>query len=970
VPRAPLTLCVVLLAIIPACGRGRTRSSLRPTDLRCEYRVDPAGLDVPQPRLGWVLEAAEGVDPLRVRGQRQTAYRILVASTPEVLKRDEGDLWDSGQVASDRQNQIAYEGEPLGSRRQCWWKVQVWDERGERSAWSAPAGWSMGLLVSSDWSAQWIGLPGAAPLPPPPSEAAARRGPSREPRPPQPVAMFRRSFELPAPVARAVLYATARGVYEVRLNGERVGDHILAPEWTEYDRRIQYQTYDVTGLLRRGPNAVGALLGEGWYAGRLGWENWPDTYGPYPQLLVQLEVELKNGERVVVATDGSWSGTLEGPIRSSGIYDGETVDARRRRSGWDAPGFDDRGWGSVTVAPRDATPLVWPRSEPVGIFTELVPVALNQPQPGRYVFDLGQNMVGWCRFRARGPAGTTVTLRHAEMLNADGTIYTENLRGAKATDTYILAGTGEEIFEPRFTYHGFRYVEVTGLPGTPRREDLVGLPFCTRSEEVGRFESSSELVNALMRNIGWGLRGNLTGVPTDCPQRDERLGWTGDILAFSQTAVYTRDMAALFTKFCQDLRDGQLADGRFPDFAPRGPVRRSEGFAGAPAWGDAGVVLPWRMYVDYGDVRLLEEHYEAARRWIEWIYANNPDHLWRRQRGNDYGDWVNGDSVRLEGFPARGNNVPKEVFATAFWAQSTALVAKMARVLGRDEDARRYEGLTGRIRQAFAAAYLGEEGVLRGDTQGGYALALDLGLVPESDAAEGAGGLRGKMLHRLEDALARNHGHLSTGFHTAYRALRVLTEGGRHQEALRLLLLTTPPSWGYMVAQGATTMWELWDGYVAGRGFGNPGMNSFNHYMFGSVGEWIWQYLVGIYPDERLPGFAGFVVEPKPGPGLERVHGTYRSVRGPIEVDWRTEGDRLTLELAVPPNTTAQVILPPVPAGGEIVRESGSPLTQAAGIREVTTRPDPRTGGVIVSFLAGSGRYRFTLPLTSTGAGR
>lgn len=897
---------ILFVLLLAGCASLTGRDSVfRPVMLQCEYRVDPMGIDVKQPRLSWILESGE-------RGQKQTAYRILVAASLDELEENRGGFWDSGKVDSGRQLHVVYDGKPLASRTACWWKVRAWDRDGEPSPWSLPARFTLGLIEKKDWSAEWIGLPaplekedenpmlmkwlwhpGAATddgkaffrrdldvgdscsqvvleitaddsyllyingeqikkdgnwrtierfeLKPGEQikrgrnviavEAVNSEGPcgficgimvegqdgaalldgtewvctdsaekswfapdaqptgwvkpkvlaeygaepwgtlSRGLRPAQPAVMLRKGFDLEEKVARATLYATARGVYQARINGKPVGDQVLAPEWTEYNKRVQVQTHDVTGLLKKGDNAIAVLLGEGWYAGRMGFEDWPDVYGENPQFLLQLEVELEGGRKAVITSDGSWRGTVEGPVRASGIYDGETIDARLRMAGWDNPGFDDKEWQSkwhpVEAAPLDETRLVWQRSQPIGVIEELEPVRLTEPSPGVHVFDFGQNMVGFCRLKARGPEGATITVRHAERLDENGNLYTANLRAAKATDTYILSGSKEDVFEPHFTYHGFRYVEVTGLEEPPELGDLIGLPFCTRAPEVFRFKCSSPLVNRLMQNILWGLRGNLTGVPTDCPQRDERLGWTGDVLAFSQTATFNMDLAAFFAKYSQDLRDAQSEDGQFPDFAPKGPARNMDRFGGVPAWGDAGIVIPWRVYQNYGDQRLLEEHYASAEKWIAYIQGENPDLLWTKGRHNDYGDWVNGDTVRLEEFPNKGNNLPKEVFATAFFANSVRIVSSMAKVLGRMEDVKRYDELFERIKTAFNEAYVEKDGRIQGDTQAGYALALNMDLLEEP--------IRPLAVKHLLEAIERYKGHLSTGFHTAYRLMLELS---------------------------------------------------------------------------------------------------------------------------------------------------------------------------------------------------
>ncbi len=1068
---------------------------LNPTNLRCEYRIDPLGVDIPLPRLSWVVESDQ-------RGQAQTAYQVIVASGRDELMRREGTLFDSGKIASDRTLHVAYGGEPLRSRQQCWWAVRVWDRHDRPSAWSRPARWSMGLLERSDWQAEWITIPrpggteetalllgdwiwhptqksddarvcfrckvhleksdikvtlalsadnhyrlfvngveigsdgqwksvetytlfqgkqlepgmnliavearntdgpagllfGMGSMGPPGTGRiktvegsqwrcidadAAGIGEENtewlsagyddrswispvavgtygdEPwgkpgvgvRKPQSAVDLCRRFDVAREdLKRATVYVTAQGIYELKLNGRKVGRSSLAPEWTEYNRRIQYQTHDVTEFISPGEtNDLFATVAEGWFAGRIGFSQ-PRLYGENPALLMQLEIEFDDGTQTVVASDSAWRGSRDGPVTAAGIYDGETIDNRRSMSEAIGIALGDKYWKPATHSPLTGdVDLVWQRSEPVAITREIVPVSLDEPRPGIFVFDLGQNMVGVCRFKARGPAGGSVTLRHAERLAADGTIYRDNLRQAAAEDTFVLDGRGEEVFEPRFTFHGFRYVEVTGAADTPRLSDLVGLPMHTSATETGRFQSSNVLVNQLMKNILWGQRGNLTGIPTDCPQRDERLGWTGDILAFAEAAIYNMDLAAFFTKYVHDLRDAQNEDGRFPDFAPLGAKRDTGEFCGVPAWGDAGVVIPWQLYRYYGDERVLEEHFEAARRWIDYIHSKNPDLLWTEGRGNDYGDWVNGDTVRIEGFPREGNAVPKEVFATAFFADSTRIVSEMARVLGRDGEARQYGELAAKIRAAFRKAYVNDEGRIEGDTQGGYALALDMELL-EGDSTRAA------IAHLLE-ALERYRGHLSTGFHTSHRLMQVLSEHGHHREACRLINLTTPPSWGYMVEQGATTIWERWDGYVEGRGFADPGMNSFNHYMFGAVGAWVWSRIVGIDLDASSNAFKRFAISPRPGPGFTWARGAYDSIRGTIESDWRIEKGTFFLRVTVPANTTALVRIPTTDARN--VREGDAKLSDVDGL----TLAGSEEGAIYVE--TGSGTYAFSAPYES-----
>ncbi|MCU0962641.1 MAG: family 78 glycoside hydrolase catalytic domain, partial [Pirellulaceae bacterium] len=1021
--------------------------TLTATSLRCEYLINPLGIDVEKPRLSWVLQSD-------VRGQQQTAYRVLVARSQAALAQGRGDLWDSGKVSSTQSAQVAYAGQSLASRTPCYWKVQVWDRNDNASAWSEPAHWSMGLLRPEDWQAQWIAHPRAAQRKPsaphngyhsqfsaqaetekwvavdlgvlrqidavrlyparpfdwspdtpgflfplrfhveasehadfatattvvdqtaqdvpnpgadavtytfPPitaryvrltatrlrlrdaahyglalaelqvlcgeqvvsvgasatsgdsieapgwsiaflldSRVASERGDMAL----LPPAMLRREFRIEGDVQAATAYVSARGLYDLYINGRRVGDRVLAPEWTEYDRRIQYQTYDVTPLLRPGVNSLAVTLADGWYAGRIGLAPPPGrfVYGSCAQCLLQLEFATTDGRRECIVSDGTWRTTDAGPIRYVDILDGEVYDARQEIAGWAEPGFDDSSWERVHAAPRGDAKLVWQRNEPMRITTELIPIALTEPVPGSYVFDLGQNMVGWCRLKLCAQRGSRIQLRHAERLNDDGTIYVANLRGAPQVDQYIAGSDQPEMFEPHFTYHGFRYVEVTGLPARPQLGDLTGCVVHSSSPIVGQFTCSNALVNQLMHNIQWVQRGNMHGVPTDCPQRDERLGWMGDIQAFSQTAIFTMDMAGFFSKWVHDIRDCQLPDGRYPNFAPRAWARQLEVGMGVPAWADAGTMVPWRMYQNYGDRRMLEEHFASAVKWVDYVHGQNPNLLWLNSRSDDYSDWLNGDTLILEGYPTGISAVPKEVLATAFFAESARIVARMAAVLGKDAEQAKYRQLAQQIEEAFNRAYVASDGRIQGDTQAGYALALHFDLLPDAQ--------RTKATTHLLEAIAKYRGHPSTGIQTTHRMMLELTRNGQHAEACRLVQLKTVPSWGYTIEMGATTIWERWDGYVAGRGFQDPGMNSFNHWALGSVGEWVWRDIVGINPLDDHPGYEQFVIRPRPGPGFTWAQGQYDSIRGRIVSDWRTDGGRFILKLQVPPGATARVYLP------------------------------------------------------------
>jgi len=762
----------------------------------------------------------------------------------------------------------------------------------------------------------------------------------------QPASYLRKNFEISGEITRATVYTTARGVYELRLNSQRVGDRLLAPEWTSYHHRIQYQTYDVTAQLHQGRNAIGAILGAGWYSGRIGLVPRRRVYGSYPQLLLRLDVELKDGRSLSVVSDESWQRALEVPLESSDILDGENYDARKEMNGWDSLDFQGKGWQKVEAdADIGAAKLVWQPNEPIRVVKEMAPLRLTEPRPGAYIFDLGQNMVGWCRIKVHGSAGDVIIARYAEMLNDNGAIYTANLRGAPATDRFILRGGGEEVLEPHFTYHGFRYVEVAGISYRPPMEAVLGKVFYSSAPETGSFETSNPLLNQLMQNILWTQRANLESIPTDCPQRDERLGWMGDIQAFSQTAIFNMNMAAFFTKWLRDVRDDQLEDGRFPDFAPNPfiTIGQENGF-GAPAWADAGTIVPWRVYLNYADTRLLEEHFESAKHWVDFVRSKNPSNLWENARGGDYNDWLNADTLILEGWPLKGGAVPNAIFATAFYAHSVDLVTRMATVLGRSEAAKHYGQLFDQIKTAFNQAYVSSNGRIEGNTQAGYALALYFDLLPEA--------LRPKATEHLVEALKVYKGQLSTGIQSTHRLLLELTRNGLNEESYRLLNLRSFPSWGFMIDNGATTIWERWDGYVKGRGFQNPEMNSFNHWAFGAVGEWLWRNVIGINPEAATPGYQHFMIHPRPGGGLSWARGSYDSIRGLIVSDWKIDKHIFTLRVVIPVNTTATVCIPT--SDDKSVKEGGGSIHTAKGVT-----PLGREEGV-AKYRVVSGIYEFT----------
>ncbi len=884
-----LTLGAVLLA-------GIASAAVAAKDLRCEYLTDPLGIDAGSPRLSWILTSDQ-------RGEKQTAYQILVASSAGLLNADTGDLWDSGKVESDESSQIAYVGKALVSRESCFWKVRAWDRDGHSGAWSSVARWQMGLLEPADWSAKWIA----------PEPLVADKT----------LPYLRKSFELKAPVQRAVLYVTALGLYEVHLNGRRVGDHVLAPDWTDYRQRVRYQAYDVTALLKTGRNAMAALLANGWFSGHIGNGGYK-FFGKEPAFLAQLELTYADGHTEQIVTDDTWK-WHDSPIRSSDFMLGEDYDARLEINGWDRPGLDDRRWLPVGVRDESSRKLEAQVMEPVRQICELKAKTVTRLKPGCWVYDLGQNMVGVVRLKVSAAAGTKVTLHHAEMLNPDGTLYTKNLRGAPSIDHYVCKGDGVEIWQPRFTFHGFRYVEITGLYGPPDLGAVTGIVIGSDTPRTGEFTCSDPRLNQLQSNIQWGQRGNYLSVPTDCPQRDERLGWMGDAQVFVRTATYNADVAAFFTKWLVDVDDGQSPQGAFSDVSPN-----TMNCYGAPGWGDAGVICPWTIYRVYGDKRILEQHLPAMIKWVEYLRQHSDNLIRDRDRGNDYGDWL---SIHAD--------TPKDLIGTAYFACSTHLVARSCAALGRSDDAAKYEQLFQDIKAAFDQRYVTADGHVEGNTQTAYLLALKFDLLPDD--------LRAKAAQYLKDDIQARGWHLSTGFLGVSYLLPVLAQVGHPATAYRLLLQDTYPSWLFPVEHGATTIWERWDGWTPDKGFQDPGMNSFNHYALGSCGEFLFADIGGIRP--ASPGYKTLLIDPVIGKGLTWAKTSYDSIHGKIATAWKLDGNRLTLEVVVPVNTTATVCVPAKDVAE--VTESGRPVNQAEGVKFLRQEKDA------VDFEVGSGTYRF-----------
>jgi alpha-L-rhamnosidase len=899
----------VSLAAAPAA------SPVSVANLRCEYKVDPLGIDVTAPRLSWQLRS-------EARGVVQSAYQVQVT-------RDGRTAWDTGRVASDRSVQVPYAGPALESSRRYTWRVRVWDGAGRASAWSAPASWEMGLLKPEDWKARWI-------------EAAANEDTKTS----QPAPMLRGTFAVKGKVRSARAYVTSLGLYELEINGRRVGDQLLTPGWTSYRKRLQYQTYDVTSLLRSGPNAMGATLGDGWYRGYLAWRDRRNVFGDRLALLCQLRIEYEGGRVETAGTDGTWK-SATGPIRMSDIYMGETYDARLERPGWSAPGYDDKDWVSVRVVEPQKRALIAPAGPPVRKIEEIQPVRILKTPSGETVFDMGQNMVGHVRLKVRGPAGTSVTLRHAEVLDKAGNFYTANLRAAKQQVTYILKGGADEVYEPHFTFQGFRYVAVQGWPGEPTLDGLLGVVVHSDMPVTGQFTTSSPMLNQLQQNIRWGQKGNFVDVPTDCPQRDERLGWTGDAQVFSRTAAFNMDVAGFFTKWLGDVAADQNSKGSVPFVVPDVLSHGDQFSGGSAAWADAATIIPWNMYLSYGDTRLLERQYPSMKAWVEYMrHEAGEKNLWTT--GFHFGDWL-AFATTASDYP--GATTGKDLIATAMYAHSTDLVQRAAVVLGKKEDAAEYAALLPKIKEAFRHEFVTASGRVGENTQTAYALALQFELLPED--------LRAEAARRLA-AEVKTRGHLTTGFVGTPYLCHVLSRCGFRDVAYRLLNRQEYPSWLYPVKQGATTIWERWDGLKPDGSFQDPRMNSFNHYAYGAIGEWMYRVVAGLELDPQEPGYKHVLVQPQPGGGLTSAEARLQTLYGEVASGWSVADGKATVSATVPPNTHGTVRLPAAALAG--VTESGIAIASAPGVK--SARQEGDTAVVEV----GSGSYRFTYDGTALAA--
>jgi alpha-L-rhamnosidase len=888
-------------------------------NLLCENLVNPVGIDIDHPRFSWQIISDQ-------RSVIQTAYEIRVSKSSSSLQEGTDLVWNTGNVLSQESAHIIYDGEALQSGQRYFWQVRIWDNKGSSSEWSQPAFWQTAMLHFSDFTAAWIG-PGF-------TEDTILR--------PSPV--FRKQFQTSKKIQSATAYITAHGLYEAFINGQRVGDSYLTPGWTSYGTRLQYQVYDVLPLLKEGDNAIGVMLGNGWYRGYIGYTGKKNFYGDDAALFFQMDIVYDDGSTQSVVTDPTWKSSTEA-VLSSELLNGETYDARMQKTGWNSTGYDDSNWKGVMIHdyPRDV--LIASYNEPVRKHEKFVPVKIIKTPKGDQVLDFGQNLVGWVQFRVSGKEGDKVTLYHAEVLDRKGNFYTENLRSAKAKDTYILRGGGIETFEPHFTFHGFRYVKVNGYPGELKASNFTAIALYSDVKTTGNFSCANKLVNQLQHNIQWGQKGNFLDVPTDCPQRDERLGWTGDAQAFFRTAAFNMGVNNFFVKWLKDLAAGQATNGAVPFIIPAIDLGFGNVPIGAAGWSDAATIIPWNLYLVYGDKQILFDQYTSMKDWVDYIQKSSNDDLWNT--GFQFGDWLSYRAAENDPFDYVSAVTDKQFVAQCFYANSVQNMINAAKALDYTSDVFKYSELLQRIKKAFLDEYVTPNGRLISNTQTAYVLALAFDMLPEN--------MRAKTAERLVDNIKKYKYHLTTGFLGTPYLCQVLSRYGYTDVAYELLLQDTYPSWLYPVKMGATTIWERWDGIKTDSTFQDPAMNSFNHYAYGAIGDWLYRSVAGIETDENGPGYKQIIIKPYIGKKILSASADLQTSYGLVSSHWKIENGNLTIDIEIPANTTCMVYIPAKDM--RVVREEG---------KELFTVKDLQTSGSEDGFIkvkTGSGKYHFVVTL-------
>lgn len=867
--------------------------------LRCEYLENPIGIDATQPRLSWNMESDE-------RGQLQSAYQVLVASDESLLAEGKADLWDSGRVDSDQSLNVVYGGKPLQSNQRCYWTVRIWDKNGHVTCYGKSAVWQMGLLAPEDWHGKWIA--GS-------TDINSKFAP-----------FLRRGFEINQPIKRATVYVCGLGYYELHLNGKRVGDHLLDPGYTRYDKRDLYVGYDVTENLWKGANVIGAILGNGWYnvQTRAVWEFDKAPWRAAPKLLLELRIELADGTTQVIATDEQWHTSNGGPITFNSIYGGENYDARAEFKGWDTTDLNYSAWPPALIVDAPKGKLVAQTMPAIKATEVFEPKSITEPKPGVYVIDFGQNMAGFVQLSVSGPAGTTVKMKYGERLETNGLLdqsiiafHVHRMDASQQfqSDSYTLKGKGTETWHSQFSYYGFQYVEVTGFPGKPTAKNFRAYFIHSAVPSVGTFQCSNELFNKIWRNGRYSYLSNLQGIPTDCPHR-EKNGWTGDAHLACEQGLFNYDSLPVYEKWLNDLNDEQQPSGELPGIVPTSGWGYKWG--NGPAWDSALVLIPYYLYEYNGDTRVLADHYDAMKRYVDYLTSRTKDHI------INFGlpDWAPVDT-----------KTPTDITSTAYYYRDAQVVALAAQILGKEIDAQKYSGLAATIKTAFNNKfYKPETGEYGNGSQTSLSCALYQGLCEPAN--------REHVISNLVANVHHHNDHIDTGILGAKYLLTALSDNGQAQLAAKVANQKTQPSWGWWITQGATTLWEQWNGN-----------DSRNHIMYGDILAWFYKTVAGINPDPQSPGFKHFIIKP------ERIgqsaKGTYNSVYGLIVSDWYyLKNNRFCLNVTVPPNTTATICLPTKDA--QQIEEDGQRLGKNGGIKNVSTK------GAVTLVEAGSGIYRFT----------
>jgi len=878
------------------------------SDLRVEHLTNPVGLDETQPKFGWILTSGK-------RNVMQTAYEIEVCDNATMKGNP---VWKTGKVNSDASINIEYAGNKLQSGKRYFWRARVWDNKGKSSGWSPVNYWQMGLLSTADWKAKWI-----------------EPGFTEEKRVcPQ----FRKKFTTTKTIQSATAYITAHGMYQAQINGKRVGDAYLTPGFTSYNKRLQYQAYDVTSMLQKGENAIAVNVGNGWYRGSLGWITRNNIWGKYTGLLMQLEVTYADGSKELVVTDDSWKSTT-GKITYSEIYYGEIIDANKDTKGWEMPGYNDSKWSGVKVVDYPLSNLIATTNEPIRKHEVFKATKVITTPKGEKVLDFGQNLVGWEMIKVRGKKGDTIRISHAEVLDKAGNFYTENLRKATSRSTYVLAGDGDEFFEPHFTFFGFRYIRIEGVRGEINPADFPVVALYSDIEKSGTFTTSNPLINQLQSNITWGQKGNFLDIPTDCPQRDERLGWTGDAHVFVRTAAYNRGVYSFFSKWMKDLAADQWEDGRVPWVIPN-VFTKTQYESGSTGWSDASAIIPWQIYMAYGDKQILENQYSSMKKWVDYMKKKSVNNLWNTEKFH-FGDWLffRPDDDK-DGIAAITD---KHMIAQCFFAHSTQMLINTAQVLGKTDDVKFYTDLLAKVKKAYMDEYMTANGGLVSSTQTAYVLALHFDMLPEN--------LRQQAADRLVKNIRQYKDHLTTGFIGTPYICHVLSRFGHADVAYELLLQKTYPSWLYPVTVGATTIWERWDAQKPNGDFQTSEMNSFNHYAYGAIGDWMYRVAAGLR--EGAAGYKEIIVQPHPGGDFTYMTANLKTGYGNAASHWKIAGNQLIMEVEIPVNTTATIYIPA--ASADKITESGKALSAS---KDITVAGKE---GEYVVVKAGSGKYVFVV---------